>query len=176
MGEAKCLRAMAYHDLVVMFGDVPFSFVPAQSRIEEGDGYLFPILDRQAIQDSLIADLQDIAPYMAYARAVTVERPSKEFAQGLIARIALTAGGYSLRPDQSNPRSYGKMERPSIYLEYYQIARDYADSVISSNTHRLRAEYQDVFVNECNYRLDNADDPIFEIPFAKNSTGNTGYL
>lgn len=176
MGEAKCLRAMAYHDLVVMFGDVPFSFAPAHARIEEGDGYLFPILDRQAIQDSLIADLQDIAPYMAYARAVTVERPSKEFAQGLIARIALTAGGYSLRPDQSNPRSYGKMERPANYLEYYQIARDYADSVISSNTHRLKAEFQDVFVNECNYRVVNDDDPIFEIPFAKNSTGNTGYL
>jgi hypothetical protein len=24
LGEAKCLRAMVYHDLVVMFGDVPF--------------------------------------------------------------------------------------------------------------------------------------------------------
>lgn len=172
MGEAKCLRAMAYHDLVVMFGDVPFTFVPAKEREE----YIFPILDRQAIQDSLIADLQSIAPYMSYARAVTVEHCSKEFAQGLIARIALTAGGYSLRPDQSNPRSYGKMERPANYLEYYQIARDYADSVISSNTHRLKAEYQDVFVNECNYQVVNDDDPIFEIPFARNSTGNTGYL
>ncbi|MBP5681351.1 MAG: RagB/SusD family nutrient uptake outer membrane protein, partial [Bacteroidales bacterium] len=96
LGEAKCLRAMAYHDLVVMFGDVPFTFLPAQVRIEEGDGYLFPILDRQAVQDSLIADLQSIAPYMANTRVVSVERCSKEFAQGLIARIALTAGGYSL--------------------------------------------------------------------------------
>lgn len=172
MGEAKCLRAMAYHDLVVMFGDVPFTFVPAKER----DEYIFPILDRQAIQDSLIADLQGIAPYMSYSRAVTVEHCSKEFAQGLIARIALTAGGYSLRPDKSNARSYGKMERPANYLEYYQIARDYADSVISSNTHRLKAEYQDVFVNECNYTVVNDDDPIFEIPFARNSTGNTGYL
>ena len=176
LGEAKCLRAMAYHDLVVMFGDVPFTFLPAQVRIEEGDGYLFPILDRQAVQDSLIADLQSIAPYMANTRVVSVERCSKEFAQGLIARIALTAGGYSLRPDKTNARNYGKMERPSNYLEYYQIARDYADSVITSNTHRLRAEYQDVFVNECNYKIVNDDDPIFELPFAKNSTGATGYL
>ena len=29
IGEARCLRAMTYHDLVVMFGDVPFSFEPA---------------------------------------------------------------------------------------------------------------------------------------------------
>ncbi|MDE6003063.1 MAG: RagB/SusD family nutrient uptake outer membrane protein, partial [Prevotella sp.] len=29
IGEAKCLRAMAYHDLVVMFGDIPFTFEPA---------------------------------------------------------------------------------------------------------------------------------------------------
>ena len=33
VGEAKCLRAMVYHDLVVMFGDVPFSFEPTNDRL-----------------------------------------------------------------------------------------------------------------------------------------------
>jgi len=32
VGEAKCLRAMAYHDLVVMFGDVPFKFAPTDEH------------------------------------------------------------------------------------------------------------------------------------------------
>ena len=172
LGEVKCLRAMAYHDLVVMFGDVPFTFVPAQYREE----YIFPVSDRQAIQDSIIADLREISTYMSSSKSVTVEHCSKEFAQGLIARIALTAGGYSLRPDSNNARSYGKMVRPDNYLDYYKIARDYADSAISAGTHRLSASFQNVFVNECNYQVVNDDDPIFELPFARESTGATGYL
>jgi len=172
IGEAKCLRAMIYHDMVVMFGDVPFTF--EQSAIK-GSDFIVPVMDRLQIQDSIIADLRSISPYMSSTSSTTVERCSKEFAQGLIARIALTAGGYSLRPDKSNLKSYGKMERPANYLEYYKIAKAYADSVISAGSHHLSLNYQDVFVKECNYELVNNDDPIFELPFAKESTGNIGY-
>ena len=172
IGEAKCLRAMIYHDLVVMFGDVPFTFTPASKR----DEYVIPVTDRQVIQDALIADLKEASRSMSPASSVTVEHCSKEFAQAMVARIALTAGGYSLRPDKSDVRNYGTMQRPDNYRDYYQTARAYADSVISSGSHDLRAEYQNVFVNECNYQIVNNDDPIFEIPFAKESTGNTGYI
>jgi len=174
IGEAKCLRAMIYHDLVVMFGDVPFTFIPARER----DEYVFPVADRQEIQQAIIDDLRGIAPYMSSTKNVTVERCSKEFAHALIARIALTAGGYSLRPNKSDSRSYGTMECPddATRRAFYQTARLYADSVIMAGTHSLKAEYQNVFVNECNYQVVNDDDPIFEIPFAKESTGNTGYI
>lgn len=173
IGEAKCLRAMAYHDLVVMFGDIPFTDTPAATK---GTDYVIPIADRQDVQDFLIADLKEAAQYMSSTSSVTVEHCSKEFAQGLIARIALTAGGYSLRPDVNDTRNYGTMVRPSNYLDYYKIAMDYADSVITAGTHQLNQKFQDVFVNECNYQVINNDDPIFEIPFAKESTGNTGYV
>lgn len=172
IGEAKCLRAMAYHDLVVMFGDVPFSF----TRTAEKESFVVPVVDRTAIQDSLIADLESIAPKMNSSASTTVERCSKEFAEGLIARIALTAGGYSLRPDKSNPSSYGTMQRPDNYRDYYRICMNYADSVIEAGTHSLNQTYQEVFVNECNYNVINNDDVIFEIPFAKMSSGNTGYI
>jgi len=172
IGEARCLRAMVYHDLVVMFGDVPFTFVPTDIRGIE----TIPVVDREEIQKALIADLQKASLGMSSTASTTVERCSKEFAQGLIARIALTAGGYSLRPDKNNPKSYGSMQRPGNYQDYYRIAMNYADSVISAGTHNLRLNYQEVFVNECNYQIVNNDDPIFEIPFAKESTGNTGYL
>ena len=171
LGEAKCLRAMVYHDLVVMFGDVPFTFTPASDREE----YIFPIVDREQIQQQLIDDLKQAAVNMASTSSVTVEHCSKEFAQALIARIALTAGGYSLRPDKSDARSYGTMQRPQNWQDFYRTARDYADSVITAGTHSLNMSYQDVFVGECNYQVVNNDDPIFELPFAKNSTGNTGY-
>ena len=172
MGEAQCLRAMMYHDLVVMFGDVPFSFEPAARRAE----YRIPVVDREEIQKLLIADLQKASLYMQSTSSVTVEHCSKEFAQALIARIALTAGGYSLRPNKNDNKNYGTMQRPVNYQDFYRTAMAYADSVIQAGTHRLGNSYQDVFVNECNYQVINNDDPIFEIPFAKNSTGNTGYL
>ena len=171
VGEAKCLRAMAYHDLVVMFGDVPFKFTPTQ----END-FVPPIVDRTEIQQRLIDDLKAAAVNMSSSRNTSIEHCTKEFAQGLIARIALTAGGYSLRPEKNDARSYGVMQRPDNWRDFYAIARDYADSVITAGTHALRLNYQDVFVNECNYQVINDDDPIFEIPFAKNSTGNTGYI
>ena len=173
IGEAKCLRAMAYHDLVVMFGDIPFTFEPAA---EHGTDFVIPVADRLTVQDAIINDLKEAAEYMSSTSSVTVEHCSKEFAQAMIARVALTAGGYSLRPDKSNPVSYGTMERPDNYLDYYKTAREYADSVIKAGTHNLTNTYQDVFVNECNYTVVNDDDPIFEIPFAKESTGNTGYI
>ena len=171
LGEAQCLRAMAYHDLVVYFGDVPFSFSPASKRGE----YIMPVVDREKIQRELIEDLKKASTYMMNAGSVTVERCTKEFAQALIARIALTAGGYSLRPNKDDARSYGTMQRSADSVFFYQTARAYADSVITSGTHALNLSYQEVFVKECNYELVNNDDVIFELPFARNSTGNTGY-
>lgn len=173
VGEAKCLRAMAYHDLVVMFGDVPFFFAPAS---EHGSEYVPPVADRLEIQKALINDLKVAAPTMASSGSVTVEHCSKEFAYALIARIALTAGGYSLYPNKNDANSYGEMKRPDNYEEFYKIAMENAYEVISAGTHKLMQPYQDVFVNECNYQVVNGDDVIFELPFAKESTGNTGYI
>ena len=173
LGEARCLRAMAYHDLVVMFGDIPFTLEPASDK---GNYFVIPVSDRLTIQQTLIDDLKEAAKTMRSSATTTVERCSKEYAYALIARIALTAGGYSLQPDKSNAKNYGTMKRPENYTEYYKIARDYADSVISMGTHALTQNFADVFIKECNYEVVNDDDVIFELPFAKESTGNTGYI
>jgi len=171
MGEAKVLRAMFYYDLIWYFGDVPFTFTPS---IETTD-YVIPVTDREEIQKQLIADLKEIAPRMKSTVDCTVERPSREAAYAMIARIALQAGGYSLHPDKSNPKSYGTMSRPSNYQEYYKIAADACDSVISAGTHQLNLSLREVFIDECNYKLNNNDDPIFELPFTYNVSGNVGY-
>ncbi|NMA74095.1 MAG: RagB/SusD family nutrient uptake outer membrane protein [Bacteroidales bacterium] len=172
LGEGKCLRAMVYHDLVVMFGDVPFTL---KSAAQLGNDYVIPIADREEIQNKLIEDLQDIAPKMSSSANTTIERASKEFAWSLIARIALTAGGYSLHPDKDNSASYGVMRRPEDYQKYYRIAKEYTDLVIASGSHTIGDSYQEVFTRESNFELISKGDPIFEIPFAKESTGNTGY-
>ena len=177
MGEAKVLRAIFYHDLVVMFGDIPFSLEPV-SDADNDQSLLLPVTDREEVHKALIADLEQIAPKMQFAADLSngVERASKEMAWAMIARMALTCGGYSLRPDTSNAASYGTMQRPANYREYYQLAATYAGYVIESGMHALNKAYNKVFIDECNYVVTNNDDPIFEIPFAQKSSGNVGYL
>lgn len=174
MGEAKVIRAMFFHDLVTYFGDIPFTFEPA-SVVEN---YVMPIVSRDEVYKTLIEDLKSIAPYMKFAANLSngVERASKEFCWSMIARMAMHAGGYSLRPDTDNPANFGKMERPANYKELYKTVLAYCDSVISSATHTLSLPYYRVFVNECNYVVNSNDDPIFEIPFAKETSGNVGYV
>ena len=174
MGEAKVIRAMFFHDLVTYFGDIPFTFEPA-SVVEN---YVMPIVSRDEVYKTLIEDLKSIAPYMKFAANLSngVERASKEFCWSMIARMAMHAGGYSLRPDTDNPANFGKMERPADYKDLYKTALAYCDSVISSATHTLSLPYYRVFVNECNYVVNSNDDPIFEIPFAKETSGNVGYV
>ena len=174
MGEAKVIRAMFFHDLVTYFGDIPFTFEPA-SVVEN---YVMPIVSRDEVYKTLIEDLKSIAPYMKFAANLSngVERASKEFCWSMIARMGMHAGGYSLRPDTDNPANFGKMERPANYKDLYKTALAYCDSVISSATHTLSLPYYRVFVNECNYVVNSNDDPIFEIPFAKETSGNVGYV
>lgn len=176
MGEAKVLRSVFYHDLVVMFGDIPFSLTPVTSA-ESNDGLLLPVTDRETVHAELIADLEAAADKMKFSSEIAngVERVSKEFAWAQIARMALTAGGYSLRPDVLTPTNYGFMQRPTNYRDFYQKAADYSWKVIESGTHSLTKKYNRVFIDECNYVVASNDDPIFEIPFAQNSSGNVGY-
>ena len=173
VGEAKCLRAMSYLDMVIMFGDIPFTF----ERAYDADGLVMPMADRDEILTSLINDLKEAAPHMSYAKNLSagVERCSKEYCWALIARIALYRGGYSLRHTESTT-DVGTMKRASDYKDYYTIARNYCDSVILSGTHSLSNDFYDVFIKECNYKVINGDDPIFEIPFTQNVSGNIGYV
>ena len=57
MGEAKVLRAVFYHDLVVMFGDVPFALTPVAGA-DSNDAMLLPVTDREKVQQALIDDLK----------------------------------------------------------------------------------------------------------------------
>ncbi len=170
VGEAKVIRAMAVYELLCYYGDVPFTFEPTY----QSENFMPDIVNRDTVYQTVINDLIDASSKMKSVTALSegVERISKEACWAMISRMALQAGGYSLRPDGD---TYGKMERPANYQSFYRIARIYADSVIQSGTHSLTQSYKDVFVNECNYRVINNDDPIFEIPFAQGNSGGWGY-
>ena len=171
LGEAKVLRAMFYYELLCYWGDIPFSMLPTYVTQE----FILPITIRDEIYKQLIEDLEGIAPLMKTVSEISdgVERPSKEACWAMIARLALQAGGYSLRPADGS--KYGKMARPANSQEFYQKARTYADMVIQSGTHALNKEYKQVFIDECNFIVNNNDDVIFELPFGSGDTGQWGY-
>lgn len=171
IGEAKVVRAIVYHDLVWMFGDPAFSFNSSRTT----DVKVYPIMDRAEVLDKCIADLEEIADDMKYADELPdgVERISKEMAWAMIARIAQTAAGYTLRPEGE---TYGKMVRMNQnYLDYYAKARDYAYKVMESGKHKLSKQFYKVFYDECNYIVDSNDDVIWEMPFGKTASGKVGY-
>ena len=170
-GEAKVLRAMCLYELLCYYGDIPFTFEPTF----QSNNFFPQIVNRDSVYTAVIKDLEKAAPLMKSVNQLSdgVERVSKEACWAMIARMALQAGGYSLRPTENN--DYGVMERPSNYKDFYKIARAYADSVIESGTHSLGNSYERVFTNECNFIVTNNDDPIFEIPFANGANGQFGY-
>ena len=171
LGEAKVLRAMFYYELLCYWGNIPFSL---QATFETQE-FVLPITDRDEVYKQVIADLESIAPLMKPTAEISegVERISQEACWAMIARLALQAGGYSLRPSEG--ANYGKMTRPANYKDFYQTARTYADKVIQSGTHSLNKSFSQVFIDECNFIVNNNDDPIFEFPFGEGSSGQWGY-
>ncbi len=175
MGEAKVIRAMLYFELMCYWGDVPFVMQPSSVN----KTFTPAITSRDVIAKTIIEDLISVAPDMKVASEISegVERISQEACWAMIARIGLQAAGYSLRHAEGDASTYGYMGKPSASDEQWFLtqARDYAKKVIDSGSHNLNASYQDVFLNECNFQVVNNDDPIFEIPFAFESTGSIGY-
>ena len=78
---------------------------------------------------------------MLYASEISqsVERMNRGAVQGLIARMALTLGGYTLMPDYTNPASPGEIRRmkEDNYLDYYEIANTYCRKLRDSGKHTL---------------------------------------
>lgn len=173
VGEAKVIRAINYYELMCYYGDVPFTTQSSYNTQE----FAPDVKSRVEIANILINDLKAAAEKMysdKTANIESVEHISQEAAYAMIARIALQAGGYSLNHEAGDTKNY-KMTRPENYQDYYQIALEYTDKIISAGGHSLSKSYRDFFVDECNFKVAAGDDAIFEIPFAKETSGNFGY-
>ncbi|MGQ7944662.1 RagB/SusD family nutrient uptake outer membrane protein [Flavobacterium sp. WC2509] len=171
-GEAKTLRAMVYLDMIRIWGDVVFRTKSATAD----EDFKVGVTDRNTILEFLIDDLKSVEPLMQYASELDygVERTSRSFNQGLIGLLALTRGGWALRPD-GNGASIGKMVRGENYQQYYDIAIQYLGKVINENKHDLKLSYRDFWVKQNNWVTPVNDDVIFSIPLLKNTSGEYGY-
>ena len=157
LGEAKTLRAMWYYWLVNYWGDVPFNLKPTRG----GDNFYLPRTGRDTILSTLIDDLIGVEAGMKPAAQVEygVERISKEFTLGFIARMALCRGGYWLYPDMTT-------KRKDDYLDYYEIARTYSKRVMDEFGRTLNPSFADVFDNQSKWIVDSDTDVLYEVAFS----------
>lgn len=94
VGEAKFLRALAYFDLVTVWGGVPLMDTYAKAIGEDK-----PRASVEDVYALIIADLQTAItnlPLKAEYNASNVGRANKEAAQNLLARVYMQRGQYSL--------------------------------------------------------------------------------
>lgn len=129
IAEAKFLRALAYFDLVRIFGDVPMVTIPLS--VEEG--YKTPrepvanIYSKVIIPDLLVAEIGLPLNYTG----TDVGRPTKGAAKAILGRVYLTQSdfqnaetklqevttmGYSLLPKYTDLFDYMKNEHHSEYI------------------------------------------------------------
>ncbi|MCX6333347.1 MAG: RagB/SusD family nutrient uptake outer membrane protein [Bacteroidia bacterium] len=141
-GEAAIFRAYAYFNLVRYYGDVPYFQESIYTTAQTDSSRL---ISRDVIYDGEIASLIVAEPlmYRLGEGGITAERFSRTFAQGMIGKIALFAGGYGLRRTDFD---YGdvtftqigtemwnaKYVRRTDYKDYYAIAETYLKKLIDN--------------------------------------------
>ena len=166
-GEALTLRALHYYELVRNWGDVPFVTIPSKA----GDDFNRPKTDRDTIYKNIINDLLLAETLVPWRSEVALdERITKGTVKGLLARICLARGGYSLR------RESNQMERRNDYLDYYRIARDQCREIILSGEHSLNPDYEDVFRTHCEGALDTEyGESMWEVAMGLGVSGEVCY-
>ena len=133
-GEALTLRAQFYFELVRNWGDVPAQFIPSSFATD----LFLTKTDRDIIYDQILSDLEVAATLVPWRTEVPAEeRVTQGAVRALRARIALAAGGFSLRGTQ--------MTRRTDYLDLYTIARDETKAIMDAGQHQLNPSFEAVF-------------------------------
>jgi len=163
-GEAVAIRAMIYHTLVSIWGDVPFVI-----HATKGDSEFFvPKTDRDEIYEYLIQELKEVEDYVPWM-SETTERISKGFIKGLRARMSLAYAGYSLRNKTFETR------RGRSWEKYYPIARQECKEIMESGKHQLNPSFENIFKTMCTYAHDlTYKESMFELAFGKFDVGYMG--
>lgn len=165
-GEALALRAQFYFEAIRNWGDLPAHFQPAYALAA---GNPFPSKEnRDVLYDQILNDLATAADLVPWRNEVgsigdaADERLTKGAIKGLRARIALFRGGYSLR-------ATGGMQRTGDYMNYYEIAKEECNDIITSNQHGLNPSFKGLWKDQvCAHAI---NDPHGELMFQASGAG-----
>lgn len=155
-GELCFLRGFSYFNLVRLHGGVPIhtssvygksDFYPSRNTIEEVYAQVFDDLKKAA---------ESCLPYSKQP-ANEFGRATKGAAQAMLALAYLTYGNYNdLKSNQGEA------------AKYYQLAENYADSVILSNEYSLLPNYADLW--NVNNEKNAHKEVIFSIQHTRDAT------
>ena len=191
LGESYCLRAYRYFLLINFWGDVPY-FRDAANATMQLD---VPKTDKNIIYSGMIQDLVNSEADMFFADEFSdgIERMNREFALGMISRLALFRAGYGMTKG-------GEMKRADEYLniqtndslavtytykgvtktartstEYFQLAKDYAEKLTELKPRQL-TDFATVFMNQNKWIKPVNSDILYEVAFGNtNSGGDVGW-
>lgn len=194
LGEAYCLRAYWYLMMCNTWGDVPYFAESAK----EGVTLDRPRMDKNKIYSMELQALVNAEPNMEFSDVSSggIERMNRDFCMGLIARIALFRAGYGMTQSGTMKRAddyldvanndsldvtytdiNGTKKTARTYEEYYQLAKDYCQKLISLKNRSLRASYSDIFNEESS--LSSAkftnDEVLYEVAFLSGNGGDVGW-
>ena len=184
-GEALVIRSMVYFDLIRLYGDVPMKF---ESTNPDGSNIYLGKTDRDQIYDHILSDLQYAASVLPWAgqNGYTTEKATKGFAYGLIARIALTQAGYSIResaktgfetlPNYSDATYPTQRPDATTREALYKKAFCSLDTLISSGIHKLNPSYENEWDLINKRTLDTKYyENLYEVAHGLNYSGEMGY-
>lgn len=186
IGETVALRAFLYFNLIRLFGDVPFNTEPLELRNPTAEDVMYPVrYDRDKIYDFIIDEMvETIEDLPWYSECGYTERINRNSAYGLLARICLHAGGWSLRWDlETNAVSslhMAQREDQARIREIYTIADNALRAVIDRNENSLiksdkdMSGFQKLFYNFCQRNFgDVASEMMWSIARLGPNVGNT---
>jgi len=189
IGEACCLRAYRYFLLCNFWGDVPYFREASKFGMDLDQ----PKTDKNIIYSGMIQDLVDNEEnmYLVTEYAEGIERMNRDFAIGMIARLALFRAGYGMTKE-------GVMKRAEDYLdvnndpqlavtytingatktartsqEYYQLAKDYCQKLISLRPQTL-GDFGKIFRDECEQIVSVDSEVLYEVAFGTGTTNSRG--
>lgn len=152
LGEAICIRAFCYLNLIRIYGDVPAVYTPLEEMDPNDENTFYPKRSsRDEIYDKVISEVQSVIdwlPWFEESDYQTPERITKQGAYALLARLALYAGGYSLRWNlETNDPATLKMARrddATRVKELYQIADNACFQIINHGSSSLVQAHEDM--------------------------------
>lgn len=183
-GEAVCLRAMVYLDLIRAFGDIPMKFEPTKSDLS--NAYQGKT-DRDIILDSLLVQVESVIDQLPWAGAkgYTTEHVTKGYAHALAAQLAMTRAGYVIREaakegyetaDYSDPTYPTQRPDANTRAQLNRKALKHLSAIIGSNVHQLNPSFKNEWFLINQLTLDTKyRENLFEIPMLQDVSGELGY-
>jgi len=191
-GEAVCLKATRYLMMCNFWGDVPYFDSPAVFGGELDK----PRTDKFIIYSKILQQLVDVEGDMKFSDVNTggIERMPRDYALGLIAKIALFRAGYAKTVDNQMKRAdeyldvttdenlavtyqdlSGNTVTARTYKDYYQMAKNYSQKLINLKPRELRADYGSIFLDENQYTVRSNDEVLYEVAFTESFGGDVGW-